>query len=138
MTKDRLKNNLTESSMQRLKMEQLPIKPPARFSSDSNSNNNGNEGAGAVETIDRLDVPKMYKVILLNDDYTPMDFVVLVLRRFFGKTEEQATQVLLDVHKKGAGVAGVFTLEMAEMKTMQVNQFARMNQHPLKSTLEAE
>ena len=138
MTKDRLKNNLTESSMQRLKMEQLPIKPPARFSSDSNSNNNGNEGAGAVETIDRLDVPKMYKVILLNDDYTPMDFVVLVLRRFFGKTEEQATQVMLDVHKKGAGVAGVFTLEMAEMKTMQVNQFARMNQHPLKSTLEAE
>lgn len=118
------------------KMEHLPIKPPAKFSdSDADS---GNQSSGAVETIDRLDVPKMYKVILLNDDYTPMDFVVLVLRRFFGKTEEQATQIMLDVHKKGAGIAGVFTLEMAEMKTMQVNQFARMNQHPLKCTLEAE
>jgi ATP-dependent Clp protease adaptor protein ClpS len=117
-------------------MEQLPMKPPARFS-DSDSDG-GNQGAGAVETIDRLDIPKMYKVILLNDDFTPMDFVVLVLRRYFNKTEEQATEVMLDVHKKGAGVAGVFTLEMAEMKSMQVNQFARMNQHPLKCTLEAE
>jgi ATP-dependent Clp protease adaptor protein ClpS len=117
-------------------MEQLPMKPPAKFS-DSDSDR-GNQGAGAVETIDRLDIPKMYKVILLNDDFTPMDFVVLVLRRHFNKTEEQATEVMLDVHKKGAGVAGVFTLEMAEMKTMQVNQFARMNQHPLKCTLEAE
>lgn len=80
----------------------------------------------------------MYKVILLNDDYTPMDFVVLVLRRFFSKTEEQATQIMLDVHKKGAGVAGVFSLEIAEMKVMQVNQFAQLNQYPLKSTLEEE
>jgi len=118
-------------------MEHLPIKPPSRFSSDSDADS-GNQGAGAVETIDRLDIPKMYKVILMNDDYTPMDFVVLVLRRFFAKTEEQATAVMLDVHKKGAGIAGVFTLEMAEMKSMQVNQFARMNQHPLKCTLEVE
>ena len=92
----------------------------------------------AEQTLERVDTPKMYKVILLNDDFTPMDFVILVLKRFFGKSEESATQVMLDVHKKGAGVAGVFTLEMAEMKTMQVNQFARMNQHPLKSTLEPE
>jgi ATP-dependent Clp protease adaptor protein ClpS len=92
----------------------------------------------AEQTLERVDTPKMYKVILLNDDFTPMDFVILVLRRFFAKSEEAATQVMLDVHKKGAGVAGVFTLEMAEMKTMQVNQFARQNQHPLKSTLEPE
>ena len=118
-------------------MEHLPAKPPSRFSSDSDSNH-GHDGSGAVETIDRLDLPKMYKVILLNDDFTPMDFVVLVLRRFFAKTEEQATEIMLDVHKKGAGIAGVFTLEMAEMKSMQVNQFARMNQHPLKCTLEVE
>lgn len=122
--------------MKEIKMEQLPMKPPARFSSEPD--NGDHQGAGAVETIDRLDVPKMYKVILLNDDFTPMDFVVLVLRRYFAKTEEQATEVMLDVHKKGAGVAGVFTLELAEMKSMQVNQFARMNQHPLKCTLEAE
>lgn len=97
-----------------------------------------NESEGSLDLMDRVDTPKMYKVILLNDDFTPMDFVVLVLRRFFSKSEEQATSVMLDVHKKGAGVAGVFTLELAEMKTMQVNQFARMNQHPLKCTLEQE
>ena len=78
----------------------------------------------------------MFAVLLLNDDYTPMDFVVLVLRRFFNKNEEEATAIMLDVHKKGSGIAGVFTLEVAEMKVMQVNQFAQMNQHPLKSTLE--
>lgn len=98
------------------------------------------EGAGdsAVDTIDKVDTPKMYKVLLINDDFTPMDFVVLVLKRFFGKSEEEATKVMLDVHQKGAGVAGVYTLEMAEMKTMQVNQFARMNQHPFKCTVEPE
>ncbi|MCE3009373.1 MAG: ATP-dependent Clp protease adapter ClpS [Proteobacteria bacterium] len=102
-----------------------------------NSNQqNQNDTSGSVETLQRVTTPKMYRVLLLNDDYTPMDFVVLVLRRFFGKNEEQATHIMLDVHKKGAGTAGVFTLETAEMKVMQVNQFARMNQHPLKSTLE--
>jgi ATP-dependent Clp protease adaptor protein ClpS len=80
----------------------------------------------------------MYKVILLNDDYTPMDFVVLVLKRFFGKTEEEASKIMLDVHKKGSGIAGVYTLEVAEMKVMQANQFSQMNEHPLKSTLEEE
>jgi ATP-dependent Clp protease adaptor protein ClpS len=101
---------------------------------------NGNQGAtqGAVDTLDRVETPKMYKVILLNDDYTPMDFVVLVLQRHFGKSIEAATEVMLDVHKKGAGVAGVFTLELAEMKTMQVNLFARSNQYPLKCTLEQQ
>ncbi len=96
------------------------------------------EGESSVQTIPRIETPKMYKVILLNDDYTPMEFVVLVLHRFFGKTESEATKIMLDVHKKGAGVAGVFTLEVAEMKVMQVNQYAQMNEHPLKSTLEEE
>lgn len=91
---------------------------------------------GAIQTIPRVETPKMFVVLLLNDDYTPMDFVVLVLRRFFGKSEEEANQIMLDVHRKGSGAAGVFTLEVAEMKVMQVNQFARMNEHPLKSTLE--
>ncbi|GIL18639.1 MAG: ATP-dependent Clp protease adapter protein ClpS [Oligoflexia bacterium] len=98
----------------------------------------GTESEGSIETINRVETPKMYKVVLLNDDYTPMDFVILVLKRYFSKNEEQATQIMLDVHKKGAGVAGVFTLEIAEMKVMQVNQFSRTNQHPLKCTLEAE
>jgi ATP-dependent Clp protease adaptor protein ClpS len=112
--------------------------------SNSNNENNGNNpfsgshGEAAVESIPKIDTPKMYKVVLLNDDYTPMDFVILVLRRFFAKTEEQATQIMLDVHKKGAGIAGVFSLEIAEMKVMQVNQFAQLNQNPLKSILEEE
>lgn len=89
-----------------------------------------------VQTVPSVEVPKMYAVLLMNDDYTPMDFVTLVLRRFFNKSEDEANKIMLDVHKKGSGVAGVFTLEVAEMKVMQVNQFARMNEHPLKSTLE--
>ena len=118
-------------------MEHLPSKPPRLRLTDSGQQS-GNDNEGALDILERVDVPKMYKVILLNDDFTPMDFVILVLRRFFSKDEAAATQIMLDVHKKGAGVAGVFTLEMAEMKTMQVNQFARMNQHPLKGTLEVE
>ena len=93
---------------------------------------------GAVDTLPDVKTPRMYRVILLNDDFTPMDFVIFVLKKFFAKTEEQATAVMLDVHKKGAGVAGVYTLEVAEMKAMQVNQAARANQHPLKCTVEAE
>lgn len=89
-----------------------------------------------VDTLPDVETPKMYAVLLLNDDFTPMEFVVLILRRFFGKSEDESHKIMLDVHKKGSGVAGVYTLEVAEMKVMQVNQFARMNQHPLKSSLE--
>ena len=107
---------------------------------DNNSNSNQNPatrtGTG-VATLPQVETPKMYTVILLNDDFTPMDFVVLVLKQFFAKPEEEALKIMLDVHKKGAGVAGVYTLEIAEMKAMQVNQFSRQNKHPLKCTLEA-
>ena len=108
---------------------------------DDGNNNNRSldvspEGESGVQTINRVETPKMYVVILLNDDYTPMDFVVLVLRRFFGKSDEEAQKIMLDVHKKGSGTAGVYTLEVAEMKVMQVNQFAQLNQHPLKGSLE--
>lgn len=112
--------------------------------SDNSNKNNSNvpdvhtEGEVGVQIVPKVNIPKMYKVIILNDDYTPMDFVVLVLRRFFGKTEEDATKIMLDVHKKGSGVAGVYSLEIAEMKVMQVNQFSQLNQFPLKSTLEEE
>ena len=111
---------------------------------NNENHNDGNypfsspDGESGVQIVPKLDTPKMYKVILLNDDYTPMDFVVIVLRRFFTKTEEQATEIMLDVHKKGAGIAGVYSLEIAEMKVMQVNQFAQLNKYPLKSTLEEE
>lgn len=108
--------------------------------SDSSHQQGGNQGQqeGAVETVPAVDTPRMYKVLLLNDDFTPMEFVVMILKRFFAKVDEEAQKIMLDVHKKGTGIAGVYILEVAEMKVMQVNQFARMNQHPLKCTLEAE
>ncbi len=80
--------------------------------------------------------PSMYKVLLLNDDYTPMEFVVLILKRFFRMDLEQATRVMLHVHQKGVGVCGVFSYEVAETKVTQVMDFARENQHPLQCTLE--
>ncbi len=97
-----------------------------------------NQNETGVDVVDQTEIqtPRMYAVLLLNDDYTPMDFVVLVLKRFFAKADEQAQKIMLDVHKKGRGIAGIYTLEVAEMKVMQANQFAQINQHPLKSTLE--
>jgi ATP-dependent Clp protease adaptor protein ClpS len=82
--------------------------------------------------------PPMYKVLLLNDDYTPMEFVVLVLERFFGISHAQAVEIMLTVHKKGVAVVGVFSYEIAETKVAQVMDFARRNQHPLQCTMEKE
>lgn len=80
--------------------------------------------------------PPLYSVILLNDDYTPMDFVVEILVRFFALDVERATQVMLHVHTRGRGVCGVFSREVAESKVAQVNEYSRMNQHPLLCTME--
>ena len=80
--------------------------------------------------------PSQYKVLMLNDDYTPMEFVVLVLKRFFRMDIEQATRVMLHVHQRGVGVCGIFPYEVAETKVNQVMDFARENQHPLQCTLE--
>ncbi len=81
-------------------------------------------------------VPRKFKVVLLNDDYTPMDFVVDVLKRFFHLNEELAIQVMLQVHVQGKGVCGLFTRDIAETKVAQVNEYAQMNQHPLLSSME--
>ncbi len=86
----------------------------------------------------KLKRPALYKVILLNDDYTPMEFVVAVLERFFQKNREQATQIMLHVHTKGIGICGVFTHEIAETKVRQVLVFAGENNHPLQCTMEPE
>ncbi len=82
--------------------------------------------------------PSLYKVLLLNDDYTPMEFVVHVLERFFNKGREEATRIMLHVHQKGVGVCGVYTFEVAETKVTQVMDFARNHQHPLQCTMEKE
>ena len=82
--------------------------------------------------------PAMFKVLLLNDDYTPMEFVILILERFFSKSRVEATRIMLLVHQQGVGVCGVYTYEVAETKVMQVNDFARKNQQPLQCTLEKD
>lgn len=82
--------------------------------------------------------PSLYKVLLLNDDYTPMEFVVHVLERFFSKTREEATDIMLHVHRRGVGLCGIFTYEIAEMKVNQVMDFARSNEQPLQCTMEKE
>lgn len=84
----------------------------------------------------KLKPPPMYKVVLNNDDYTPMDFVVHILELFFGMNREKATQVMLHVHTRGKGVCGVFTREIAETKMSQVNEYSKQNEHPLLCTIE--
>lgn len=82
--------------------------------------------------------PSLYKVLLLNDDYTPMEFVVHILERFFRKNHEEATEIMLQVHNKGVGLCGVYTYEVAETKATQVMDLARQHQHPLQCTVEKE
>ena len=94
------------------------------------------DGLALQEAKPKLKRPSLYKVLLLNDDYTPMDFVVLILQDHFGMTSEKATQVMLQVHTQGAGVCGLFTRDIAETKVALVNQFAREHQHPLKCIME--
>lgn len=86
----------------------------------------------------KLQKPPLYKVLLLNDDYTPMEFVVIILQRIFHKSREEATRIMLHVHQKGLGICGVFTREVAETKVRQVLDFAKEHRHPLKCTLEPE
>ena len=90
----------------------------------------------ATKTRTKPKKPSMFKVLMLNDDYTPMEFVVMCLKRFFGMDLEAATRVMLHVHQKGVGVCGIFPYEIAETKVNQVMDFARQNQHPLQCTLE--
>ena len=82
--------------------------------------------------------PAMYKVLMLNDDYTPMEFVVHVLERIFGKNRQDATRIMLHVHRRGVGLCGVYTYEVAETKVTQVVDYARRHQHPLQCTLEKD
>ena len=90
----------------------------------------------ATQPITKTRTPPSFKVLLLNDDYTPMDFVVHVLQKFFQKEYSEAMRIMLQVHHQGAGLAGTFTREIAETKVYHVNQYARRRQHPLKCTME--
>lgn len=110
--------------------DRTPIKPP--------NIGNGPDTGVAVKTRAKTKKPAMYKVLMLNDDYTPMEFVVHVLERFFSKDHSEATQIMLHVHTKGVGICGVFTFEVAETKVNQVMDLARQHQHPLQCTIEKD
>jgi ATP-dependent Clp protease adaptor protein ClpS len=102
---------------------------------------NGGSGTGTgvvAKTRPKTKKPSLYKVLILNDDYTPMEFVVHILEKFFNKGREQAVEIMLHVHRHGVGVCGVFTFEVAETKVAQVIEFSRRHQHPLQCTMEKE
>jgi ATP-dependent Clp protease adaptor protein ClpS len=106
-----------------------PIRPPSFDDDDS--------GTGVVtKTRPKTKRPALYRVLLLNDDYTPMEFVVLVLEKFFQKGREEATHIMLHVHQHGVGECGIYTYEVAETKVTQVMDFARKHQHPLQCVME--
>lgn len=114
---------------------------PARGSDNDDDGRDGGGGPNTgvvIKTRPKTKKPAMYKVLMLNDDYTPMEFVVMVLERFFGKSHDEATQIMLHVHQRGVGICGVYTYEVAETKVTQVMDLARRNQHPLQCTLEKE
>ena len=99
----------------------------------------GDEETGVVvKPRDRTKRPAMYKVLMLNDDYTPMEFVVHVLERFFNRSHQDATTIMLHVHQRGVGVCGVYTYEVAETKVAQTMDLARQHQHPLQCTIEKD
>ena len=103
---------------------------------NTGDNDEGTDTGVITRTRTKVKKPSLYRVLLLNDDYTPMEFVIHVLERFFQKNEEQATQVMLHVHNSGVGECGVFTYEVAETKVTQVMDFARKHQHPLQCVME--
>ena len=110
--------------------------------SDPDRPNGPDDGGNGLDLVTKTKIvtkkPSMYRVLLLNDDYTPMEFVVRVLERFFNKDAEQAMRIMLHVHQKGVGVCGVYTYEVAETKVAQVMDLARRNEHPLQCTMEKE
>ena len=129
-------------------MTDIMIKPglnregePALAMSDQDRIGDSDLGTGTgvlTNTKPKTKKPSMYKVLLLNDDYTPMEFVVHILERFFHKNREESTRIMLHVHRRGVGVCGVYTYDVAETKVVQVVDFARKHQHPLQCTMEKE
>ena len=115
-----------------------PRQPPARRDNENGEGNDEGRAGALTLTRTRTKKPSMYKVLMLNDDYTPMEFVVDVLQNIFQKNREEATRIMLPVHQKGVGVCGVYTYEIAETKVTHTVDYARKNQHPLQCTLEKE
>ena len=116
----------------------MEFKSLTKMSRDNRSEDDDVTGGVLLEKKEKTEKPSLYRVLMLNDDYTPMEFVVLVLQRFFGHNHEAAQQIMLHVHQRGVGICGVYTFEIAEAKASQVMNFARQNEHPLQLQLEKE
>ena len=113
-----------------------PMNMQLKMQSDDDKDSRSGGTGTATLTRTKTKKPSMYKVLLLNDDYTPMEFVIYVLQRFFSKSAEDATKVMLHVHQNGVGICGVFTYEVAETKVTQVMDLAQQHDHPLQCTME--
>ena len=105
---------------------------------DNDQINDNTDGSVITKVKPKTKKPSLYKVLMLNDDYTPMEFVIEVLEKFFQKNREEATQIMLHVHQRGVGVCGIYTYDLAETKAMQVMNYARKYEHPLQVQLEKE
>lgn len=117
----------------------ITVMKTERLTGSDKSDDDRTDDSGTVTlTRTKTKKPSMYKVLLLNDDYTPMEFVIYVLQRFFSKSAEDATKIMLHVHQNGVGICGVFTYEVAETKVTQVMDMARQHDHPLQCTMEKD
>ena len=117
------------------------LSPPIMGEDEDDKKEGDDNGTGTdviTKPRTRTKKPRLYKVLLLNDDYTPMDFVIYVLEQYFNKSRSEATGIMLQVHRSGIGICGVFTYEVAETKVSQVMNIARQNEHPLQCTMEKE
>ena len=125
-----------------IKRTGMPVQSNSTAGNPNNDDRQGGGDGGDVGIVTKIKPktkkPALYKVLLLNDDYTPMEFVVHVLQRFFNKDINEATEIMLHVHQNGVGICGVFTFEVAETKVTQVIDLARQHQHPLQCTMEKE
>ena len=110
---------------------------PLSIMSEDNDNDQA-DGNTKLATKPKTKIPSLYRVLMMNDDYTPMEFVIEVLEKFFQKNREEATQIMLHVHQRGVGICGVYTYDLAETKAMQVMNYARKYEHPLQVQLEKE
>ena len=119
-----------------VKLNMNKPKPAKLQDEEERSGNTGSETGVATQVRPKLKKPSLYRVLLLNDDFTPMEFVVHVLERFFSKNQQQATEIMLHVHNHGVGECGIYTYEVAETKVTQVMDFAQKHQHPLQCVLE--
>ena len=105
---------------------------------DKDQKQGGGSGQIILESRTQTKKPSMYKVVMMNDDYTPMEFVVHVLQQFFGRTAEEATQIMLNVHQRGVGICGIYSFEIAETKASKTMEYASQKEHPLQLQLEKE